>query len=397
MAGVNQYSFLLGAGFSKPAGYPLAAELNQVFSRLTEDQFTLFTNGVAQFHDGQPHANDWFMRREERLFAERLISRYCEKVCGDTTHFHYERFYDWYKDLRSGRSQDSDIITLATDLNLEPHRAIMNFDLTFNQLLADRLRKWYPRVSFGQGLPDSHARFLDLVERLAHLDSILHFHSLNHDLFFENLSMTHAMQRKLSDGFVECGSSYYGQLSVPLKDGGAYSYTVRLPVFRNQFDSQFRLYKLHGSVDHYSCASETSSTVTIKIRRGIGLTELFRESNATDTPAYERIGGLYHPDFLCGTTYKTRQYDATPYYTAMLNHFQNNLRNSRALIVIGYGWGDLEINRIIDAHSPTIPPIVDINLRPVSAYERRKQRVRFHGGGVKHFDPTKVLEDVRGS
>ena len=43
-------SFLLGAGFSRPAGYPLANELNARFACLQEHQFTIHTDGGAWFH-----------------------------------------------------------------------------------------------------------------------------------------------------------------------------------------------------------------------------------------------------------------------------------------------------------------------------------------------------------
>jgi len=47
---MNHFSFLIGAGFSKPAGYPLATEINKKFKNLTNQDFFICTAKEAKQH-----------------------------------------------------------------------------------------------------------------------------------------------------------------------------------------------------------------------------------------------------------------------------------------------------------------------------------------------------------
>ena len=201
-------SFLLGAGFSKPAGSPLASEINDRLVGLKESDFTIHSDGSAWFRDGEPNPDDWLMRKEERVFVERLLRYYCRAVATPDS-FHYETFYDWYKDLREGRTEETGVEAIARGIGRGVASLLLDFDHTFNQLLAGLVTRHHPEVHLGRGLPRSHARFLDLVEYLSG-EHRLHFHSLNHDLFFESLSSTDAMQGELADGFGERVSPHLG-------------------------------------------------------------------------------------------------------------------------------------------------------------------------------------------
>lgn len=56
------------------------------------------------------------------------------------------------------------------------------------------------------------------------------------------------------------------------------------------------------------------------------------------------------PDFLSGTTNKTRFYTGDPYYKNLFAHFENNLLQSELLVVIGYGFQDNGINEYLEKH-----------------------------------------------
>ena len=235
-------SFLLGAGFSKPADYPLASEVNDRIKNLKESDITIHTSGLAWFNNGEPTPNDWFMRKDDRQFAEDLIRYYCTIV----KEFDYEEFYDWYSNIRTGKIQDKKVDSIAFKFNRDTSNLLMNFNFTFNQLLAQLFDKQHPEIHLGRGLPRSHSQFLDLVD-LLEKSHVVHLHSLNHDLFLESLSSTDAIIGELADGFSELGSPYYGKLET---EAGV-TYTVRLKYFANDYNSNINLYKLHGSIDHY--------------------------------------------------------------------------------------------------------------------------------------------------
>ena len=385
-------SFLLGSGFSKPAGYPLAPQINEHFVGLNESDFSIHSDGSAWFNNGEPGPNDWFMRKTERLFVERLLAYYCTEVISPVA-FHYETFYDWYKDLQGNRTSDEAVDAIAAELGQSLGNLLLNFDLTFNQLLAQTLSKRPPEVHLGRGLPRPHARFLDLVEELGQ-QHVLHFHSLNHDLFFESLSSTDAIQGGLVDGFTDLGSPYYGTLRhvVEGANGGDwFSYTVRLPYFTGEFGGQYNLYKLHGSVDYY--VFNDSERGTVKNKRGIGPNDLMKEICRDSDLAYERDHSNYYPSFLSGTTYKTSGYGSTPYYKTVFEHFGRNLSASSILVAIGYGFGDAGINRMIEERflprEGSRVLVVDIcEPRLPTAFEEVSQ---FFPGGVSDFNYQELL------
>ncbi|MCX6832707.1 MAG: hypothetical protein NT028_11370, partial [candidate division Zixibacteria bacterium] len=289
------------------------------------------------------------MRISDCQFIARLLNHYCNAVVTPET-FHYESFYDWYKGIQNGEVADRKVERIASELEDDIADPMLNFNLFFNQLLAQLLRRWYPEVSLDRGLPRSHAKFLDLVAELGR-SYVLHFHSLNHDLFFESLRSTVAMTRQFADGFSDLGSCYFGKFrDVEETDTGrdSYSYTVRLPRFVDKYESRFNLYKLHGSVDQYT--DQKGDETAFKGKRNIGVTDFIKELNEEGRLFYESLNCIYHPDFLAGISYKTSRYGLTPYYRAVFEHFRNNLESSASLIVIGYGFGDIKINSMISEH-----------------------------------------------
>jgi hypothetical protein len=349
---MSDVSFLLGAGFSKPAGYPLAQELNDTFRTLCADEITIHSDGTAWFNEGSPHPNDQFMRRKERKFIEQLTEYYVSEVLGSSD-YHYEEFYDWYKRLLREEESDATVEAIAEDLNRGAVNLLLQFDQTFNQLLANEITKWHPEVHKIDG-PEPYQRFLEVTSRLASQGHTLHFHTLNHDLFFETLSSTDVMGGGLDDGFTEFGSPFYGKIRQRLPDSneggkGWVSYTVRLPHFTGNFGSQFNLYKVHGSVDFY-IYSRDERLSTVRCPRGVDHGDLLKEVHSDEGLQYRSDPGNYHPSFLSGTTYKKMKYDATPYYERVFECFERNLLRSNLLVVIGYGFCDEAINDLLKEH-----------------------------------------------
>ena len=72
----------------------------------------------------------------------------------------------------------------------------------------------------------------------------------------------------------------------------------------------------------------------------------------------------YHSDFLSGTTSKTLRYREPWYYEKVFQHFENNLRDSEMLVIIGYGCRDTEINRLIIEHYGNTHPVYIVEPYP---------------------------------
>ena len=104
----------------------------------------------------------------------------------------------------------------------------------------------------------------------------------------------------------------------------------------------------------------------------------------------------YYPDFLSGTTYKTRQYSKGDYYPTISKHFENNLKSSNVLIIIGYGFSDSVINEYITdsfftSYSKTVF-IIDIK-EPLTDLLKR-ENVFYIGGGVLGMDSQFILAKI---
>lgn len=65
---------------------------------------------------------------------------------------------------------------------------------------------------------------------------------------------------------------------------------------------------------------------------------------------YHNYPWNYYSDFLTGTKEKIKRYKDFYYYRSLFHHFTENLKNSKCLFVIGYGFRDAEINRYVDQY-----------------------------------------------
>ena len=345
---MTETSILLGAGFSVNKGYPTANQLNKKLIQLDAEDFFIYTDGTVFLKEKNIEDPCWYSTDfKHKYFVVKLIEYYIKQK--ET--FNYEEFYDFYNEFYRGK-EDEDFNIFCEEFRNEYNSKTNNLNLLsqtnkiFNQLISLFLvdsegKKFYDSIHYCKPTYDGYSGFLNCIETWGN-EGITHIHTLNHDIFFETLKSTDWIQGKLSDGFEESGSKFYGSL----KD----NYKVRLPYFTNNFTEQYRLYKLHGSFDQFPFhIQDTGIDTYVKIKLGIGTTELYKEVE-DDKGGYEYINDWmnYHPDFLSGTTSKILRYREPWYYEKVFNNFEKNLVNSNKLVLIGYGCGDSEINNIIE-------------------------------------------------
>jgi hypothetical protein len=316
---------------------------------LHPEDFCIHTAGVVMMkarEEGDPffYSGD----SKNRYFVTRLIQLF--RTLSDD-HFNYEEFYDFYNSIQRGERKSKEFETLCDNFRQEFKVDTNNTNLIsatnkiVNQLIALKLvdregNKFYEPVHYCKPIYPGYSGFLYCLEDWGK-DSIVHVHTLNHDLFFEIFKDSDWLNGELSDGFEEIGSPFYGNF----KD----NYKVRLPRFTDRYDTKFRLYKLHGSVDQFPYHIQGEGIDTyVKIKLGIGTTELYKEVMQNGELQYINDWINYHPDFLSGTTSKILRYREPWYYDKVFSHFETNLQHSDRLIVIGYGCLDIEINRLIE-------------------------------------------------
>jgi hypothetical protein len=387
---------LIGSGFSKPAGYPTTEELNIWLKKIDESEIGIDGSGRAGFLDGQKDPNASRIRPEERHLVQEFLEFYRSKILEGSDSFHYEKFYDYYVQLLRKRQWPNELVrffhefrTRHAGVTADDFNLLWQFHLTFSQLIADRLNKGHEHAYGANSDDQKYEKFLSLVENLGK-DNRVHFHSLNHDLWMEHLATSESIRRKMDDGFEELGSPFYGELNV-----GRESYMVRLSRFTNEFAAPFRLYKLHGSIDRYLFHGDIQPDL-VKLRRGISPVDLYKEVQTDGVYGYAGDPTNYYTDFLTGTEYKNEAYKEGTYYPRILQHFETNLVNSSALVVIGYGFKDPGINEYIETYF-----LPDESKRVFIVGDKRPEwkpldlkRVHFDDKGVTGMDIDYILKNA---
>lgn len=342
---MKQISLLLGAGFSVNKGYPTAYQLNNKIRSLKSSEFTVAPQGsVCWLKDGQKDSFAYDHNNAFKLFTLELIAFYAA-----THSFNYEEFFDYYTNVN--KAPDESFLQLCDNFRETHHIEDDNINLIskhnsiFNQLISGFLvdcdgTRFYKNIHHMGPYP-GYSGFLGCIQHWKD-DNVVHINTLNHDLFFESLNHTDAINGELSDGFRELGSPYYGELESRAK--------VRLAYYSGKYDTNIRLYKLHGSLDQYPFHSMSGGQIDgyIKTKPGVGITDFYKEiKNDDGSLAYVNDFVNYFPDFLSGTTSKILRYKDPIYYESIFKTFEANLQTSEVLILIGYGCGDSEINNII--------------------------------------------------
>ena len=339
-------SFLLGAGFSAPKGYPIGNQLNEKLLTCTGDNFAFSPSGTLVVNNdgtkpdlGSKNQYDIYFD-----FCTDLIRYYNDNIKS----FDYEEFYDY---LKNDAHKDPALVAFFKAKKYNGGKAKLNdylfqIDNIFNQLISfyledkDGKNRHNDEAFHMKPYFDGYTGFLNCIETFLK-EFIVDVHTLNHDLFFERIN------GELCDGFEELGSPYYGTL---LYDNR--SYKCRLERYTGNYDTKLRLYKLHGSIDYYLYSRTEGTTFIpetyIKRKWGIGSSDFYKEIKDKDgNLVYENCWINYHSDFLTGTTSKIIRYREPLLYQKLFKLFEDNLEQADMLIIIGYGCKDLEVNKII--------------------------------------------------
>lgn len=106
---MKSVSFLIGSGFSVPADYRTATELNDRLHKIDASEICIHSNGDAWFLMGEIDANAHWMGREQRKFLEEFLKFYNKEVLKPEQSFHYETFYDYYQQFYTGQEYTEEL------------------------------------------------------------------------------------------------------------------------------------------------------------------------------------------------------------------------------------------------------------------------------------------------
>ncbi len=387
-------SLIFGSGLSIPAGLPSASDLNTRLSKIDASDISIHTDGSAWFLKGQTDPNADWMRVKERNFIKKFIEFYNTEVLKGLNNFDYEEFYDYYQQLKASGDYPVTMNDLFSEFiegentDADKNQLLFEFNMYFNQLIENMLFKKFHRGHLCKPYHSSYNALLHLLEKLSE-SYIVNMHTLNHDLYIEHLSISDGIQAEMDDGFEEVGSPYYGEL---FNDYARYF--VRLSKFTNNYTKKFRLYKLHGSIDHYWFGYEKEYDL-IKLKYGISQNDIYKEIEKENKKEYYREHLEVYPDFLSGKEYKINKYSKGDFYPKVFKHFENNLENSNSLIIIGYGFRDEEINNYITTFLQKDSKnifVVDVS-KPTHAILDNKN-VFYIEGGVVNMNYDYIIENA---
>lgn len=355
----NNLSFLIGSGFSIAAGFPSVEEINNRLSKIREEEIQIHSSMAAKFLNGLPD-NNRYSRWDERLFVQEFINFYNIEV-SKGGQFNYEQFYDFYSYFLSANKNEKIITKFCTRFESEnfetnpicsAHDRVVNFNRTFNQLLAQCLSSSKISSIIPLSTFSNYQGFISFIqENVKHRE--IKIHSLNHDLLLDQIgSNTNDLWPNFCNGFELAGSPFYAtwyEKFEALTDEPLKLRVLKIPYFTGNFRNRISLFKLHGSIDNY-VVSEGNSVDRISIQ--VNYWELLKEKWNDINQSYSFIH-LYDqamPNFLSGTTYKMSFYEKDPYYKILFSHFRTNLCSSELIYVIGYGFKDEGINGYLEKY-----------------------------------------------
>ena len=341
---VGSVSFLLGAGFSAPQGYPLGKDLNSKLLNFDNFNIGFSPSGILMTtskDDLYPNNGNGHQRNFE--FCKMIIKMYAE-LCSDN--FNYEAFYDFIS--CEEESEEKIFLCWQKYCDKEPIEyekfkiKLLNIQYIYNQMVYYLIKdkngdSYYDNVTNNFKPYNS---FLSTIHKLS-LKKIINVHTLNHDLLFEAFNRTPYIDGRISDGFDKTNSDYYGKIWNTTDKG-----FCQLEKYTSEYgDLPIRLYKLHGSIDYIPFHRQNKNAKFIiqdyvKIKSKMEIEKIYKNNGI----GYDTCANAYHPDFLTGIRFKQRRYKEHGLFDTLFRKFEENLLNADKLFIIGYGCGDDGIN-----------------------------------------------------
>lgn len=297
---------------------------------------------------------------------------YCDEYLKGEDKFDYEDFYDFFMGYVNN-TESKPIIEdffekLKTKYGKEYFRdlynAIFDFKRTYSQLLRHHLHnfKYIDGGAYGNYPP--YDTFVQLILNFTKKYNV-HIHSLNHDLLIDFLGERYVgLQSVFANGFNLFGSPFYGSANSHNEYKGqkfSVGYDVKIPYYTGKFDKPVCYYKLHGSIDNV-IVRDSQTNQSYRLKRKYGVSHFQMEKLNESKEEFQSVWDEVEPDFLSGKFSKVDTCKKDPYYSDLFNRFENNLKSSDLLIVIGYGFKDVLINQYIeDYYLKSGKPILVVN------------------------------------
>ena len=317
-------SFLLGSGFSVPAGLPTAIDLWIKILRHYYDQLKCEFESKSVMD--KPHIDWW-------LFPFwKVLKQYQNEI-----EVNYEDFYDRLLTEKDGtvcticlRKFISENVnnywngdnnqSLKDSLFNGWHRELVKNYEGIVELCINTYQNVIRKILSGVKIGD-YIDFASIISNLCLCGSHIDIFTLNHDLLVERILQNWGII--YNDGFDHNNAKKIGKQSFYDENTNMYE------------KGSVNLYKLHGSIDLYKYTEKDSNGYHYaKVING----DSFMMSDETIFDPF--------PYFLTGTTAKLKEYN-DKHIAHLISLFEKALVKSQNLIMIGYSGNDDGINEII--------------------------------------------------
>jgi len=362
---MRDLTILLGAGFSRNCGFPLAIDINEKFSSLDPDTLLYFMSGEWKWDEHSEADSSNGRLPYDRIGLSLLLHSYIEKYKTDSNKkFDYEEFLDWFIENSSNTDLLQNKINEVNSIIKETYNLPEN-DVSYLANSQERVYKNHLYDCYNELIADLLSRDYEIMyNQMDYFGFMVFFQmfnhkyifTLNHDLLLEYL--LRKFDKEFSDGFSSNNSPIVGERNQPLE------------IFTNEYVNDIKIYKLHGSIDYYRF-DFYNQTKAIYLRTGEYL--FFKPKSYHNKHFAKRIdlesGKVIQnqninitPQFLTGKN-KPVVIENSKFYSDLFKSFDNTLKMTTDLMTIGYSFGDLHINDMIikAINSNVIKNVYNIN------------------------------------
>lgn len=368
MRNSRQICIVLGSGFSKPAGLPLAREINNSFTRDNTETLLKFSSGEWKWWD---YASDTDRHNGrigmEYLFYGYVLNQFISAFIENSEGFsNYENFYQFVLDIEPKGNVFKGIYEKSIakiqqrfpDYAESPYMMASLKNLQnpgkneiislINHLIADLLYVRAPLENYYEAYT-FFFRFIRDYPEIA-------ITTLNHDTLLEYLMGLYKLD--FSDGFS-------AEKSFLLADSGE-----KIKMFANDFNVGIPIIKLHGSINMYKYTyyQEEGSTVTSQNKYLYYKPDNYHDKHLVNRidPETGKIVQRFHwniiPQFITGTR-KNEIIAHDEMYACLYSEFNKRIHSSDSLMIIGYSYSDNHVNEhILSAiNNGNVREIINVN------------------------------------
>ncbi|REE27253.1 SIR2-like protein [Winogradskyella pacifica] len=349
---MKKLTVLLGAGFSFPAGMPLANDIRTRFDRDQKSKLLRMGSGEWMWEDEKDATtiHNGLLGVEQLAYSyilDEIIKTYNREV---DDFDNYEVFFafimnkfndmDWFKEVykRAKTTLIADKPYLIGEPEAHaPYLYLFERDPYLEQLsqIINHLISDLLFVNSNK-IDEAFREYQIFLEYIKQFDQV-DIYTLNHDVLLEGLLQREGLN--YSRGFTTTNSEIQYE-DQPLK------------VFQNEFSEKIRIHKLHGSLDYFRFEHFEDRGKMFLQHTGkynYFTTNSYRAKHyATriDPKTKKVIQDMNFditPKFITGTN-KTDIIDNDIMYSQLLQNFKDSIGAAQTILISGYSYGDEHVN-----------------------------------------------------